>query len=217
MPSSGDGLRVRATQPADFSALIELSRTCYPEDTPWTRTQLGLQRLTFPAGQLVAVDLSTDRVVGMAASLIVTWDDYDVQTSWRDFTDNGTFANHDPSGRTLYAADVMVDPRFRRRGIGSRLYAARRTLLRRLGLARIRSGARLRSYHGHAGELSAEEYVTRIVDGRIQDPTLSFQLRQGFRVLAVAPDYLPHDPKSLGYAAVVEWTEDPSAVPRGPA
>jgi GNAT superfamily N-acetyltransferase len=173
--------------------------------------------LTFPAGQLVAVDLDAGRVVGMAASLIVTWDDYDVQASWRDFTDNGTFANHDPSGRTLYAADVMVDPRFRRRGIGSRLYAARRALLGWLGLTRIRSGARLRKYREHAAERSAEEYVARIVDGSIQDPTLSFQLRQGFRVLAVAPDYLPRDPKSLGYAAVVEWRDGESAGARDPA
>lgn len=206
MASAGEGVRVRPTRDADFASLIELSRTCYPEDAPWTRTQLGLQRVVFPAGQLVAVDALTDRVVGMAASLIVSWDDFDAQSSWRDFTDNGTFASHDPSGRTLYAADVMVAPDARRRGIGSRLYAARRKLVRRLGLARIRTGARLRSYHEHAGKMSAAEYVERIVDGRIQDPTLSFQLRQGFRVLAIASDYLPRDPKSLGYAAVVEWT-----------
>ncbi|MEO6969541.1 MAG: hypothetical protein ABI217_01435 [Chthoniobacterales bacterium] len=39
----------------------------------------------------------------------------------------------------------------------------------------------------------------------LNDPTLSFQIKQGFVPLAVAPDYLHHDPESLGYAAVIEW------------
>jgi len=37
------------------------------------------------------------------------------------------------------------------------------------------------------------------------DPTLSFQLKQGFEVLAVVRNYLPHDTGSLGWAAVIEW------------
>ena len=51
----------------------------------------------------------------------------------------------------------------------------------------------------------AADYVARVVSGRIVGPTLSFQLREGFRVIAVVPDYLRHDPESLGYAAVIEW------------
>jgi hypothetical protein len=37
------------------------------------------------------------------------------------------------------------------------------------------------------------------------DPTLSFQLKEGFHVLAVVPHYLTDDPESMGYAAVIEW------------
>ncbi len=33
-------------------------------------------------------------VVGMAASLIVLWDDYSLDTNGRDFTDHGMFTNH---------------------------------------------------------------------------------------------------------------------------
>ena len=40
--------------------------------------------------------------------------------------------------------------------------------------------------------------------GQLADPTLSFQLKRGFRVLAVVAGYLRHDPESLGYAAVIE-------------
>jgi hypothetical protein len=75
----------------------------------------------------------------------------------------------------------------------------------RLGLRRIRAGARLRGYHAHADRLTAEEYVARVVRGEIHDPTLSFQLKRGFKVIAVVSGYLRHDPESLGHAAVIEW------------
>ena len=142
----------------------------------------------------------------MAASLVVLWDDYEFETDWRDFTAHGMFTNHDPArGRTLYAAEVMVDTGRQGMGIGSQLYAARRELVTRLGLRRIRAGARLRGYHQFAKEMSPREYVTRVERGELSDPTLSFQLKRGFRVLAVVSGYLRHDPESLGYAAVIEW------------
>jgi hypothetical protein len=45
------------------------------------------------------------------------------------------------------------------------------------------------------------------------DPTLTFQLHQGFHVLAVAPNYLGKDPESLGFAAVIEWLNPKVAKP----
>jgi GNAT superfamily N-acetyltransferase len=142
----------------------------------------------------------------MAASLIVLWDDYSMDTAWRDFTDHGLFTNHDPEhGRTLYAAEIMVDPDCQGQGLGSRLYAARRELVERLGLLRIRAGARLRGYHVHAGRLAPEDYLEQVARGELHDPTLSFQLRRGFHVLGLIRGYLRHDPESLGYAACIEW------------
>lgn len=156
----------------------------------------------------MAVEPETGRVVGMAASLIVDWGDYTTTGTWREFTDHGMFTNHDPNGRTLYGAEVLVRPDLQRRGIGAALYKARRKLCERLGLLRIRAAARLRGYHRHAARMSAEEYVMRVVRHLIKGPTLSFQLRQGFHVMAVVPNYIQHDPESLGYAAVIEWINE---------
>jgi GNAT superfamily N-acetyltransferase len=202
---------VRQTQPGDFDQIVDLTRRVYVESAPWTREQLEAHHTVFPEGQFVAV--AGDRVVGMAASLIVWWDDYDLTTSWRDFTAGGTFANHDPAkGRTLYAAEVMVDPEWQGHGIGGKLYEARRALVVRLGLRRVRAGARLRGYHRYADRLTPLEYVRRVESGEIHDPTLSFQLHRGFRVLDVVAGYLRHDPESRGYAAVIEWV-NPNYVP----
>ncbi|HSA55066.1 MAG TPA: GNAT family N-acetyltransferase [Gemmatimonadaceae bacterium] len=196
---------VRRLTPADFAAVRELTARVYPDSPTWSDAQLASHLEVFPEGQLVAVD-PEGVIVGYAASLIVFWDDYDVQTSWRDFTAAGYFTNHDPErGRTLYGSEVMVDPARQRQGIGHMLYEARRALARQLGLLRIRAGARLRGYSRYRGEMSAEEYVRRVVSGALHDPTLSFQLREGFDVLAVVPSYLRHDPESGGWAAVIQW------------
>jgi len=196
---------VRNTRPEDIAGIIEMSHAVYP-GASWKAEQLESHLKIFPEGQFVAVEPGSERIVGMAASLVLLWEDYEIDTNWRDFTDLGYFTNHDPEyGRTLYGAEVMVRPDCQGRGIGKALYKARRELTQRLGLLRIRAGSRLRGYHRYAATLTAEEYVAHVVQGEIGDPTLSFQLNQGFVVLAVVSGYLRHDPESLGYAAVIEW------------
>jgi ribosomal protein S18 acetylase RimI-like enzyme len=215
--SAGDReVLVRNTRPEDFDGIIRLTREVYQESAPWSTRQLASHLEMFPAGQFVAIERDTGVVLGMSASLIVLWDDYDITDSWRDFTDSGMFTNHDPvNGRTLYGAEIMVLPYRRRLGVGKMLYAARRALVEVLGLLRIRAGARLRGYHRYADRMTAEEYAAAVVRGELDDPTLTFQLKQGFTVLAVISGYLRHDPESLGWAAVIEWI-NPRVAPLPP-
>jgi predicted N-acetyltransferase YhbS len=186
-------ITVRTTQPGDFPQIAALTQKVYTGAPPWTIEQLKSHLAVFPEGQFVAVN-DAGAIVGMAASLIIRWDDYEFSATWRDFTDF-----------TLYGAEIMVDPALQHSGIGSLLYKARRDLAERLGLLRIRAAARLRGYHRFAGKMSATEYVDQVRRGKIKDPTLSFQLKHGFQVLGVVDGYLRHDPESLGFAAVIEW------------
>lgn len=205
---------VRNTQPEDFPAIIELSKAVYSFPPHWNETLLASHLKVFPEGQFVAIDSSSKKLVGMAASLIIRWDDYTFHGSWKDFTARGMLTNHDPGrGRTLYGAEVMVSPDVQRGGIGSALYAARRCLVEDLKLPRIRAGARLRGYYRYADRMSAEDYAVKVIRGELKGMTLAFQLKQGFRVLAVVADYLPGDPESLGYGAVIEWINKQIATP----
>lgn len=197
---------IRNTRPEDIPGIIALTTAVYPESRPWSETQLASHLKVFPEGQFVAVERDSKHIVGMAASLIIPWDDYEMELSWRDFTAGGMFTNHAPTrGRTLYGAEVMVNPDFQGGGVGKKLYRARRELVERLGLRRIRAGSRLRGFHRVADRMSAQEYVRQVVRGKLTDATLNFQLKQGFTVLAVISGYLRNDPESLGRAAVIEW------------
>jgi GNAT superfamily N-acetyltransferase len=119
------------------------------------------------------------------------------------------FTNHDPAhGRTLYGAEIMVDPAMQGHGVGTALYGGREALVRHLGLLRIRAGARLRDYHRWADQISASEYVDSVIRGERVDRTLSFQLHRGFHVIGTVANYLRHDPDSLGFAAIIEWLND---------
>jgi GNAT superfamily N-acetyltransferase len=209
-----DEIAIRNTTPDDFEGIILLTREIYPGTPSWTEEQLASHLRVFPEGQSVAIHIPSKRLVGMTASLVVLWDDYEMSDNWRDFTDAGMFTNHDPEhGRTLYGAEAMVSPFLQGQGIGKKLYRARRELAERLGLLRIRAGSRLRGYHRHAASMSPEEYVIAVIRGELGDPTLSFQLKQGFQVLAVVPRYLRHDPESMGFAAVIEWINPKVARP----
>lgn len=206
-------VKVRGVEPRDFPRIIALCERTYPGSVPWSTAQLERHLEIFPSGQLVAVDRE-EEVLGYAASLIVFWDDYLMETTWRSFTGGGMFTNHDPVlGRTLYGAEVMVDPLIRGSGVGGKIYEARQRLAVDLGLLRIRAGARLRGYHRYARRMSADEYVRRVVARSLRDPTLSFQLNRGFHVLAVVEGYLRNDPESEGWAAVIEWINSAVATP----
>lgn len=198
------GFAVRQTTAADLPGIIAVCEAVYPASKPWRREQLESHLSVFPEGQLVAV-AEDSQVVGVASSLIIRWSDYEVTETWGSFTDHGMFTNHDPeAGRTLYGAEVMVHPDAQGQGVGHQLYVARRQIVRRFGLLRIRAGARLRGYSRHADAMGAEEYTRKVVANTLHDPTLTFQLRHDFHVFSVVPNYLLHDPESLGWAAIIE-------------
>ena len=168
----------------------------------------------------------------MAASLIVLWEDYGLEATWRDFTGGGMFTTHDPArGRTLYGAEVMVHPALQGQGIGKQLYDGAPCARPRLGLLRIRAGARLRDYPPPRGATHPRGRTSSPSSGaRWATGRSSFQLSQGFRVIGVVAGYLAHDPDSLGHAAVIEWVNEvvaarpgtrrrpglPTVGPRGP-
>ena len=195
--------RVRSATTADVPAVVALQRRVYPTIPPWSERKLLEQLAAFPQGQVVAE--ADGRVAGYAGSLVVMWDDWAEQHTWKEITGAGTFENHNPAGRTLYGAEVFVAPEMQGSGVGHLLYGARRTVCRAMNLKRIIACGRLPGYGGHARTLEADAYARRVVWGDLTDPVLSFQLREGFSYCGVIDGYLPEDVESRGFASIIVW------------
>src|SRR3546814_2603368 len=64
---------------------------------------------------------------------------------------------------------------------------------------------------------SPEDYLEKVLAGTIRDPTIGFQVRNGFEPVGVLKDYLPEDKQSAGLAAHMVWRNpyvDPDEPPR---
>lgn len=202
-----ESILVRNATHADIPSITKLCEEVYPDTKPWNQAQLSRHLELFPEGQLVAQRIIDGEIIGYAASLIITWRDILPFASWKSVTNAGYFATHDPkNGKTLYGAEVIVSPKVRGKGVGGLLYRGRRQIVKNLGLLRIRAGARLQGYHRYARNLSAQQYLDKVISGEIIDATLTFQLKKGFRALHLIPRYIEGDPESLGFAALIEWT-----------
>lgn len=159
----------------------------------------------FPAGYFVA--RIGDRLVGQGAGIYLDFDFDDPQHTLAGITGEHQCGNHDPSGDWYYGTDISVRPDFRRRGIGRLLYEARKGLVRRDGKKGIIAGASLPGYYHYKETMSAAEYVAKVVEGEMTDPTLTFQLSNGFEVRGMLEGYLD-DEADDGWAALIVWEDD---------
>ncbi len=187
----------------DVNAVVEFQQRAYTDMPIWNTNELARHLEVFAEGQLVAADES-GRIVGSASSLIIDWDDYSESARWSTITGGGTFNTHNPLGKTLYGADMAVDPSVRRQGVGSLLYEARKKIVKDRGLKRMLTGGRIPGYAKVSNQISPKQYVSEVILGKRKDPTLSFQLKNGFVVLDIVADYL-HDKESRGFATLLEW------------
>lgn len=196
-------LTVRNTLRRDIPKIQQLQRIVYPHLRPWSEAQLVNHLKVFPEGQFVA-ELHGE-IVGASSSLIVLWEEYDPSHSFMEITGMGTFDTHNPKGKTLYGAEVCVNPNYRRKGIGHKLYEVRRNLCRQKNLRRIIAAGRLPNYYNYADKLSPREYVMHVLWGDIYDPVLRFQIDEGFHFCDIVDSYLPGDEQSKSFASLIVW------------
>jgi len=157
----------------------------------------------FPAGQLAAVT-ETGRPVACSTDFQTTFDFEHIEHRYIDAVDHNWLGRHDPDGDWLYGADIGVLPEYRGQGLARRLYEARRALVRRLNLKGHVAGGLLRGYGAWKSRLGVEEYVAQVAAGRLVDPTLTAQLRCGFRVHGIIQDYVT-DAACDNKAALIVW------------
>jgi GNAT superfamily N-acetyltransferase len=196
------------TRPDLIPQLVELQIVCYPtlaDSSRFKARHFESHLRIFPAGQWVALD--GERVAGMSAGFLYSFDFDQPHHSFDEIIDYGFFTRHDPHGQHFYWADVSVHPDYRGRGISRQLYDARKQFVRQHRLQGIVTGAMIPGFAHCKAAMDARTYVARVEAGEIFDPTLSVQLRQGFRVRGLLANYLP-DSATDGWSVLIEWVPD---------
>lgn len=196
---------IQNIRPEHAPALAQLQRDCFPT--------LGAQELmeerhflkhceVFPEGEFVAV--VDGRVVGLGSGFFIDFDFDDPGHTFNEIIAGGYYTNHQPNGDYYYGADISVHPNYRGMGIGRKLYEARKKLVRQHNRKGIVAGGVLPGYPAHRDTMTIHEYVQKVIDGELFDPTLSMQLRNGFEVRSMLENYI-EDSNSDNWATLIVW------------
>ena len=191
----------------DIPKIVAIQRESYPEVAAgqlYIPLFLENHISLFREGQF-CVELEGD-VVASATCLMVSLEPEYAEHTWHDIILEYGNPHLKPAagGDSLYIDDLVTHPDFRRLGIGTLLFNARKQVASKYNLRRIIGGGRIPNYGEYANKISAQAYVEKVKSGRIYDPVLTFQIRNGFKVIKVLSNYL-YDPSSLNYATFIEW------------
>ncbi|MDH3251934.1 MAG: GNAT family N-acetyltransferase, partial [Ignavibacteria bacterium] len=195
---------VRAIRMEDYDKIVALQLKCFPGMKPWTTEQFESQLSIFADGQ-ICVEYH-GKIVASSSSLILDFALYGEYHNWKDVSNSGYITNHNTEGNTLYGIEIMVDPEYRGMKLARRLYDARKKIAVERNLMRIVLGGRIPGYGKYAKEMTAREYVDKVIQKVLIDPVLTTQLANGFVLKRLIGSYMESDKESKGYATLLEWT-----------
>jgi len=198
-------VEIRALRIDDYLGLRNSMKEAYKSwhGSIWSEEQIRRLINIFPEGQMVV--LVNDKVVGVALSIIVNYDDFGDDHTYQEITGYYTFNSHTSEGDVLYGIEVFIHPDYRGLRLARRLYDARKELCERLKLKSIVFGGRIPNYHSYSATLNPRQYIEKVKSKEIYDQVLSFQLSNEFHVIKLLNDYMPGDHESKEFATLMEW------------
>lgn len=197
---------IRSYTESDFDELIRIQSEAFPPPFPsdlwWNKEQLQNHVDLFPQGALC---VEIDGVIcGSMTGLIVDYNPSKPEHTWSEITDDGYIRNHNKEGNSLYIVDICISPSYRKLGLGKWLMQSMYETVVNLNLERLLGGGRMPGYHKHANELTADQYVAKLLSGELKDPVITFLLRCGRTPVCPVKNYL-EDEESLNYGLLMEW------------
>jgi predicted amidohydrolase/GNAT superfamily N-acetyltransferase len=189
----------------DYQELKEAMVSSYQSmpNAYWKEHQIKALLLKFPEGQVVIK--VNGLLAGCALSIIVDYDNFPSNHTYKQITGNYTFNTHVAKGDVLYGIDVFIVPDFRGLRLGRRLYDYRKELCENLNLRGIVFGGRIPNFHKYAVSLTPKQYIQKVKTKEIHDPVLSFQISNDFHPVKVLKGYLEGDEASNEFAVLLEW------------
>ncbi|RDC60683.1 Nitrilase [Alteripontixanthobacter maritimus] len=213
-------LVIRPAEPADALRIARLTGRVYGKGEGYSAAQIRGQINNFPEGQFVAE--FEGKLAGYCATQIVPRDIAFADHGWDEITGQGFATRHDSAGDVLYGIEVCVNPDFRRLRIGQRFYRKRQELCQYLELDGIVFGGRMPGYQRRRRKFpDPQNYLAAVLEKKIPDQVINFQINLGFQPQRVLRQYLAEDKESGGNAVLMYWpnplapetrTEGPSGI-----
>lgn len=207
MTATADEIEFRALEPtmaAECAALeLRTFATIDPSDL-YNEEEVLWTAQNFPEGGFVAVD--DGRIIGMGLGILK---DFDFEHPEHPLDE--VYMAHDPNGDWYYGTTIAVDPEYRGRGIGQRLYDLRKGCVQTLNKRGIVAGGVLPGFADHKDEMGVDTYISKVRTGELYDPTLTFQMENGFEPRCALPNYL-NDPSVGNNSVLIVW-ENPDYTP----
>lgn len=213
-------VRVVNLAPEHYEGLARVQRLAFPTLTPdelLTPEKFAKHHELFPEGQFCALAMVNDRwiPVGSTSTFRTNYEfGNSGQYTFLESVADGWLTHHNSEGEWLYGADLSVHPDFRGMRIGGRLYEARMKLVRKLNLRGEIAGGMIPGYERYRDELTIAQYVLHVHQKRLQDSTLSMQLRNGFQVRGILYDHIS-DPRSDNACTLI-IRDNPQYKPKTP-
>ncbi len=197
-------IELRNAEIRDIEEIIELVKRVYRGFGSYSKDMLRGQLSNFKEGCFVVT--MDNKIIAYSASMIVDSKLALEPHTWSGITNRGFGSNHKEDGEWLYGYETCVDPSIRGSRIGQRIYNARKRLVKLYNLKGIVFGGRIPKLSKEIQKVkNVKDYIKKVKAKAIKDPTLGFQIKNGFQVLGVLENYLPSDKESLGYAAHLKW------------
>lgn len=201
-----ENIEIGHLQYEDYKDLLSAMKASY---VGWPGNYWSLESIKrlinkFPEGQIV---IKVDgKVVGCLLSLVVDYNRFGDNHTYRQITGNYTFDTLDiENGNVLYGIEIFIHPDYRGLRLGRRMYDARKELCEQLNLRAIIFGGRIPTYHEYAETTTPKEFIQKVKQKEIYDPVLSFQLANDFHVVKVLKNYMPEDVQSKEFATLLQW------------
>jgi predicted amidohydrolase len=189
----------------DYKQLKEAMIEAYASmpNSYWKEAQIKTLIEKFPEGQVV-IKINGE-LAGCALSIIIDYNSFDDEHTYKEITGAFTFDTHKKNGDVLYGIDIFIKSEYRGLRLGRRLYDYRKELTEKLNLRGIAFGGRIPNYHKHSGTLSPKEYIEKVKRKEIHDPVLNFQISNDFHPSKILKGYLEGDQNSGEFAVLLEW------------
>jgi GNAT superfamily N-acetyltransferase len=204
----GNGLLLTNAKKKHAVHLEALQRVVFPtlsEEEIMLESHFKQYVDVFPEGQFVI--LHEGKVVASTSTMRCEFDFEHPNHTFLEFTGDLTLSTHQPNGAWLYGLDVMVAPEFRKKGLARAFYKARQKYVQSEKMLGQITAGMLNGYYPYQSKMTPEEYYERLKANDIYDPTVSTQVKIGWEIVGLIPDYLV-DPQCGNYGVLMVLPAD---------